>query len=176
MAGLTLSDIASVELIGGAIRVPSVKRTLEEYFKASKLDLGTHLNGDEAMALGASFRAANLSTSFRVRKVGMNDISAFGINIKLDTLPTTTTASSGGFFGFLQGKKNKELKGGEGTAKDGDKEEAEVGEGWSKSTLLYPYKSLLGKQKTVALNYDKDIVCRIEVLYGFVSSNIRSFR
>lgn len=26
--------------------------------------------GDEAMAMGAAFRAANLSTAFRVRKVG----------------------------------------------------------------------------------------------------------
>ena len=32
--------------------------------------LGQHMNGDEAMAMGAAFRAANLSTAFRVRKVG----------------------------------------------------------------------------------------------------------
>ena len=31
---------------------------------------GQHMNGDEAMAMGAAFRAANLSTAFRVRKVG----------------------------------------------------------------------------------------------------------
>jgi hypoxia up-regulated 1 len=49
--------------------MPRVKKMLDDYFKSSKLELGQHLNGDEAMALGAAFRAANLSTAFRVRKV-----------------------------------------------------------------------------------------------------------
>lgn len=31
------------------------------------VELGAHLNGDEAMALGAVFHAANLSHSFKVR-------------------------------------------------------------------------------------------------------------
>lgn len=31
------------------------------------------MNGDEAMALGAAFLAANLSSSFRVRPIYMND-------------------------------------------------------------------------------------------------------
>ena len=60
------------------------------------------MNGDEAMALGASFRAANLSTAFRVRKVGMTDISSFGVSLKLETLP-----SKPGFFGSLFGESKK---------------------------------------------------------------------
>lgn len=67
-----------------------VKKTLEEYFKAlpasdkttedansqpyTPLEVGQHLNGDEAMALGAAFRAANLSTAFRVRKVSTHTL------------------------------------------------------------------------------------------------------
>ena len=86
MANMKLSDVHSVELLGGGIRVPSVKKQLEDYFKSSKLELGQHLNGDEAMALGASFRAANLSTSFRVRKVGIADMNPFGVSIRLEVL------------------------------------------------------------------------------------------
>ena len=45
-----------MELLGGGVRMPRVKKTLEEYFKSAKLEVGQHLNGDEAMALGAAFR------------------------------------------------------------------------------------------------------------------------
>jgi hypoxia up-regulated 1 len=69
MANLTLKEIHAVELLGGGVRMPGVKAALETYFKAGDLELGQHLNGDEAMALGATFRGANISTAFRVRKV-----------------------------------------------------------------------------------------------------------
>jgi hypothetical protein len=35
----------------------------------TEIQLGQHLNGDESMALGAAFVAANRSSSFRVRQV-----------------------------------------------------------------------------------------------------------
>lgn len=87
MANLSISDIAQVELLGGGVRIPKVKRLLDEYFQhdGKKIVVGQHLNGDEAMALGAAFRAANLSTAFRVRKVGMTDISSFGVSVKLES-------------------------------------------------------------------------------------------
>jgi hypoxia up-regulated 1 len=123
-----------------------VKKLLEEYFKPSKLDLGQHLNGDEAMALGASFRAANLSTAFRVRKVGMTDISAFSVSLKLETLP-----SKPGFFSSLFGSGSSKKE----AASDGDEE-------WTKHTSLYPRLSQVpSKAKTVAFNYDQDILCKI---------------
>merc|ERR1711871_1847034 len=137
-------DINAVELLGGGVRMPKVKRMLEEYFKPAKLDLGQHLNGDEAMALGGAFRAANLSTAFRVRKVGVQDISTFGVSLKLETLP-----SKPGFFGSLFGSS--------------DKKKESSGEEWTKMTPLYPRKSNVpSKVKTVAFNYDKDILCKIE--------------
>ena len=40
MAGLTLDKVHSVELLGGGVRMPRVKKILDEYFKASKLELG----------------------------------------------------------------------------------------------------------------------------------------
>lgn len=36
--------------------------------------------------------------------------------------------------------------------------------GWSKQTNLYPIKSVLsGKSKTLAFQYDQDILCRVEM-------------
>mmetsp|Transcript_70679 Transcript_70679/g.147213 ORF Transcript_70679/g.147213 Transcript_70679/m.147213 type:complete len:782 (-) Transcript_70679:108-2453(-) len=96
-SGLQLSDLAAVELLGGGVRMPRVKKTLDTYFSnagadgldgggKSKVEVGQHLNGDEAMAMGAAFRAANISTAFRVRKVGANDISSFGVSVRLNSL------------------------------------------------------------------------------------------
>ena len=49
-------------------------------------ELGVHLNGDEAMALGSAFYAANLSTAFRVRRVGMTDMCPFAIGVRFTDL------------------------------------------------------------------------------------------
>jgi hypoxia up-regulated 1 len=84
--------VHAVELLGGSVRIPRVRRALEEYFRESKLDLGQHLNGDEAMALGAAFRAANLSTNFRVRRVGLSEISTYGVSVRLESLPVRDSA------------------------------------------------------------------------------------
>merc|ERR1711998_691245 len=132
-------------LLGGGVRMPYVKKVLKEYFEPAKLELGQHLNGDEAMALGAAFRAANISTAFRVRKVGIQDISSFGVSLKLETL----ASKPGGFFGGLFG--------------GGADKKSEDAPEWSKQTPLYPrLSSIPSKTKTVAFNYDKDILCKIE--------------
>mmetsp|Transcript_97720 Transcript_97720/g.237651 ORF Transcript_97720/g.237651 Transcript_97720/m.237651 type:complete len:855 (+) Transcript_97720:53-2617(+) len=84
-AGLEVSDLDAVEIIGGGVRIPAVKALLRDFFGES-LPLGVHLNGDEAVALGAAFVAANRSTAFRVRKVGMTDATPFPINVRLSEL------------------------------------------------------------------------------------------
>lgn len=33
MANLTLTDINAVELLGGSVRIPKVKKVLDDYFK-----------------------------------------------------------------------------------------------------------------------------------------------
>lgn len=152
MANLSLADVQTVELLGGAVRMPKVKKVLDEYFKPANIDVGQHLNGDEAMALGAAFRAANLSTAFRVRKVGMTDVSSFGVAVRLETLPDAGDKKSGGLFGGMFGSKT-----------DSKHNNAPDAEKWSKFTSLYPKKSAVpSKMKTVAFNYDKDILCRLE--------------
>jgi len=154
-ANLTASDITAVEMLGGGVRMPRVKKILDSYFEEatkdsvsedgtpSVVEVGQHLNGDEAMALGAAFRAANISTAFRVRKLGASDISSFGINVRLDTLETEAKA---GLFGGIFG----------GAA-------AAAETAWTKFTSLYPAKSTLSsKTKTVAFQYGQDISCKIQ--------------
>jgi hypoxia up-regulated 1 len=66
-------------LIGGGVRIPKVQATLAKYFKG--VEVGTHLNGDESMALGAAFHAANMSHSFKVRPIHFYDGFSFDIRI-----------------------------------------------------------------------------------------------
>lgn len=84
IANKTISDISIVELIGGGIRIPKIQSTLNEYFGA--IEVGTHLNSDESMALGAAFHAANQSHSFKVRPVHYYDGFSFDIGIEISSL------------------------------------------------------------------------------------------
>ena len=148
MANLSLANIQAVELLGGGLRIPKVKKILDDYFKSSDLELGQHLNGDDAMALGAAFRAANLSTAFRVRKVGLTDLTPFGVSIRLNTLPSDGLSGTG-FFGLFKGKSE--------SVNENDKEV------WQKETSLYEaFSTVPSKAKVVAFPYDKDILCRLE--------------
>ena len=66
----TSENLTAIELLGGGIRVPRVQQFLNQYFKK---EIGTHLNGDESMSLGAAFIAANSSHSFRVKPLHLYD-------------------------------------------------------------------------------------------------------
>ena len=86
---LTIDDVDFVEVIGGGLRVPKMQQLLREYFHSDDapengVEIGVHLNGDEAVALGAVFVAANRSRSFRVRHVDMTDVVPFQINVELN--------------------------------------------------------------------------------------------
>ena len=48
--------------------------------------LDRHLDADEAAVLGAGLFAANLSTSFRLRKFGMADLSMYGVQMHIEEL------------------------------------------------------------------------------------------
>ena len=60
-----------MEVLGGGVRVPKLQSTLKARL-GKGLDLSMHLNGDEAMAQGAAFYAANISTRFKVRRLAPN--------------------------------------------------------------------------------------------------------
>jgi hypoxia up-regulated 1 len=90
MAGLALEDIQAVELVGGAWRVPKVQQRLGEFFEKAnqdkKMQLGQHLNGEEAAALGAALVAANSSSSFRVKKIFFTDITSHEYAVQVMSL------------------------------------------------------------------------------------------
>ena len=78
---LTLKDVEVVEVIGGATRVPGVKAALQAALGGRQLDV--HLDADEAVAMGAGLFAANMSTTFRMRKFGASDAAPYGYEIDL---------------------------------------------------------------------------------------------
>ena len=45
--------------------------------------MGFHLNGDESMALGAAFMAANLSNDIRVRPLWLSDGYDFSLKLNI---------------------------------------------------------------------------------------------
>ena len=52
----TLKDISQFELIGGSIRIPEIQNIIRDYIGEENEDLiGTHLNGDDSIAIGAAY-------------------------------------------------------------------------------------------------------------------------
>ncbi|XP_051135545.1 heat shock 70 kDa protein 17 [Andrographis paniculata] len=82
-SGLNVDDLYAVELIGGATRVPKLQAKLQEFLGRKELD--KHLDADEAIVLGASLHAANLSDGIKLnRKLGMVDGSTYGFVFELN--------------------------------------------------------------------------------------------
>ncbi|XP_020268798.1 heat shock 70 kDa protein 17 isoform X2 [Asparagus officinalis] len=82
-SGLGVDDLYAVELIGGATRVPKLQAKLQEFL--GRKDLGKHLDADEAIVLGSSLHAANLSDGIKLnRKLGMIDGSSYGFVLELN--------------------------------------------------------------------------------------------
>ena len=150
MANVTLEELNAVEMIGGAMRVPKVQEAVSAAL--GNMDLGMHLNSDESMALGAAFHGANVSTSFKVRHVGMADVNTFPVAVDLADLDTGKEAkkSGGGLFGI--GKK-----------KDDDKKKKKDDDVWAKHATIFKLGSKLGAKKTIAFSYEKDV--HVEVNY-----------
>ena len=153
MANVTLDQLDAVEMIGGAMRVPKVQEAVKEAL-GGNLVLGMHLNSDESMALGAAFHGANVSTSFKVRHVGLADVNPFPIAVDLTDLSVgkEEKKSGGGLFGKKKDDDKKKKK------KGGDDDDE-----WAKHATIFKLGSKLGVKKTIAFSYDKDV--HVEVNY-----------
>uniref|UniRef100_A0A1J3JQR3 Heat shock 70 kDa protein 17 n=1 Tax=Noccaea caerulescens TaxID=107243 RepID=A0A1J3JQR3_NOCCA len=82
-SGLKMDEIYAVELIGGATRVPKLQSTIQEFI--GKQDLDKHLDADEAIVLGSSLHAANLSDGIKLkRRLGIVDGSPYGFLVELE--------------------------------------------------------------------------------------------
>ena len=73
-------DLAGVELIGGSSRIPRLQALIGEAVGNSSI-VGSHINGDEAMVLGAAFYGANSSKKFKVK--GINLYDGFGFDMRI---------------------------------------------------------------------------------------------
>ena len=75
---------------------------------AASSPMGPHIQAHQPSLFPFLSRAANLSTAFRVRKVGVQDTSSFGVSVRLETLPGDAEEGGkegGGLFGGLLGGK-----------------------------------------------------------------------
>ncbi|KAL8858182.1 MAG: hypothetical protein Q9178_005359 [Gyalolechia marmorata] len=75
-AKLSLSDLESVILHGGAVRTPFVQKELEAIVGSAE-KIRTNVNSDEAAVFGAAFKAATLSPSFRVKEIRTGDTPGY---------------------------------------------------------------------------------------------------
>jgi len=102
IAKLSLTDVESVILHGGAVRTPFVQKQLESAVGNAE-KLRTNVNSDEAAVFGAAFKAAGISPSFRVKEIRIGDIAgySYGLQWKRDEtekqqmlfVPTSQTGS-----------------------------------------------------------------------------------
>ena len=81
-SGLQAQQIDTVEIVGGASRVPFVKNVISEAFGGK--NLSTTLNADECVARGAALQAACLSDLFKVKDFAIRDFCRSGISLKWD--------------------------------------------------------------------------------------------
>lgn len=80
-SALTMDVISHVVLVGAGTRMPKVQEMLSQYVKA---ELSKNVNTDEAAALGAAYKAADLSQGFKVKKFITKDAILFPIQITFD--------------------------------------------------------------------------------------------
>lgn len=79
-AKLTLDDVNSIVLHGGAIRTPFVQKRLESLV-GDNAKLRTNVNADESAVFGAAFKGAGLSPSFRVKEIRDSDIAGYAMGM-----------------------------------------------------------------------------------------------
>ena len=162
MANKTIDQISQVEIVGGGVRIPKVQELLADFFKLDNVAaLGVHLNGDEAMALGAAFRAANMSKAFRVgraeRSVGMIESTYFPIGLRLEELPESIVVDAED-----EDTANADAADA-AVAADADADaDAETKKKWSKRVSLFSRKSELLKKKKIKLTHNRDFTVTLK--------------
>ncbi|KAL8867489.1 MAG: hypothetical protein Q9174_005632, partial [Haloplaca sp. 1 TL-2023] len=79
-AKLSLSDLDSVILHGGAVRTPFIQKELDAIVGNAE-KIRTNVNSDEAAVFGAAFKAASISPSFRVKEIRTGDTPGYASGI-----------------------------------------------------------------------------------------------
>lgn len=120
MCSVPVEQIDSVEIIGGASRVPWFKRMCSEAFGGKELAMT--MNADESVARGCALQAAILSPLFKVREFKVEDTALNGVSV-----------------GWMGTAKETEAP----TEEDGDTLMA-GGEGEYKTATVFPAGSMTG--------------------------------
>merc|ERR1719395_522633 len=71
-----MEEIASVEVLGGSVRIPAVQEMLAKFFGR---ECSKTLNFDECVAKGCALQCAMLSPAFKVRDFSVNDVTLYPI-------------------------------------------------------------------------------------------------
>ena len=77
-----MPEISEVILMGAGTRVPKVQEVLLAHLDGR--ELGKSLNTDEAAAMGAVYKAADLSSGFKVKKFITRDAVVFPIDVNFE--------------------------------------------------------------------------------------------
>jgi len=80
-SAITMDLIDQVILVGAGTRVPKVQEKLTNFLKR---ELGKSLNTDEAAAMGAVYKGAELSTGFKVKKFLVKDAVIFPVLVDFE--------------------------------------------------------------------------------------------
>ncbi|KAH8387342.1 hypothetical protein KR093_006466 [Drosophila rubida] len=83
-SNLSLDVINQVILFGGGTRVPRVQETIKALIKQ---ELGKNLNADESATMGAVYKAADLSSGFKVQKFVVKDAVVFPLQVAFERDP-----------------------------------------------------------------------------------------
>ncbi|XP_034943169.1 hypoxia up-regulated protein 1 [Chelonus insularis] len=81
VSGLSIKVISQVVIVGAATRMPKIQDILTAYVGS---DLSKSINADEAAAMGAVYKAAELSQGFKVTRFITKDAVLFPIQIVFD--------------------------------------------------------------------------------------------
>jgi len=87
-----------VELVGGGLRVPMIRKRIEERIEVAAKDIRSMkscivrktLNGDESVSTGTAYLATILSKSYRVREATFFDLTNFDLSVVSAADPDNT--------------------------------------------------------------------------------------
>ncbi|KAJ9632023.1 lumenal Hsp70 protein [Taxawa tesnikishii (nom. ined.)] len=79
-AKLSVADLDSIIVHGGAIRTPFVQKKLEA-LAGKSTEVRTNVNADESAAHGAAFKAASQSPIFRVKEIRDSDAAVYAAGV-----------------------------------------------------------------------------------------------
>ncbi|THH27975.1 hypothetical protein EUX98_g6205 [Antrodiella citrinella] len=89
-AGLTMDNITSVILTGGATRTPMIQSAIKAAVGDAKI--AKNVNTDEAAVLGAALYGAGLSRQFKTKDIRISDIGIYDIQVSYEAEAKSASA------------------------------------------------------------------------------------